>query len=201
MTIKPNVKSSGNRSNGAIIVGGPTPPVVKLNQMQPHQILLRVRWSHIIWTMRTDWTRTPRLVQARMSQGLFSSTNLPLKISLPIMIIAAVVIWSTVVECYALNITNLLGECMKFQRAVYAGSFDPFTNGHFDIAFRGMTLFDELVIAVGENPQKNYTLTLDQRMAIIEPWLRQLESWRSCSSDLFPSSCGVLSSDRCEYHS
>ena len=57
---------------------------------------------------------------------------------------------------------------MKFQRAVYAGSFDPFTNGHFDIAFRGMRLFDELVIAVGENPKKNYTLTLEQRMGIIE---------------------------------
>lgn len=38
--------------------------------------------------------------------------------------------------------------------AVFPGMFDPLTNGHLDIIRRGAALFDELVIAVGENPDK-----------------------------------------------
>lgn len=51
--------------------------------------------------------------------------------------------------------------------AVYAGSFDPFTNGHLDIARRAANLFDKLIIAVGENPKKRTMLSLQQRMDII----------------------------------
>ncbi|MFT4979566.1 MAG: pantetheine-phosphate adenylyltransferase [Myxococcota bacterium] len=50
--------------------------------------------------------------------------------------------------------------------AVYAGSFDPFTNGHLDITRRAASLFDELVVAVGDNPGKRYLLSLEQRMAV-----------------------------------
>jgi pantetheine-phosphate adenylyltransferase len=51
--------------------------------------------------------------------------------------------------------------------AVYAGSFDPFTNGHLDITRRAAKLFDQLIVAVGENPKKRYMLSLQQRMDII----------------------------------
>lgn len=51
--------------------------------------------------------------------------------------------------------------------AVYAGSFDPFTNGHLDIARRAARLFGELVIAVGDNPAKRYLLPLQERTGII----------------------------------
>ena len=40
--------------------------------------------------------------------------------------------------------------------AVYAGSFDPITFGHLDIAARGAKLFDQVIIAIGENPNKKY---------------------------------------------
>ena len=35
------------------------------------------------------------------------------------------------------------------RKAVFPGSFDPFTNGHFDIVSRALTLFDEIVVAIG----------------------------------------------------
>ena len=58
--------------------------------------------------------------------------------------------------------------------AVCAGSFDPFTNGHLDIARRAAGLFDKLVIAVGDNPKKRYLLTLDERVAVIEASVAEL---------------------------
>lgn len=39
--------------------------------------------------------------------------------------------------------------------ALFPGSFDPFTKGHEDIVLRGLTLFDEIIIAIGFNSQKN----------------------------------------------
>lgn len=41
--------------------------------------------------------------------------------------------------------------------AVYGGSFDPPTNGHLWVIERGAKQFDKLIVAVGTNPEKNYT--------------------------------------------
>jgi len=51
--------------------------------------------------------------------------------------------------------------------AVYAGSFDPVTNGHLDIIRRGLELFDRLVVAVAKNPAKRPLFTLEERMDMI----------------------------------
>ncbi len=48
--------------------------------------------------------------------------------------------------------------------AVYPGSFDPFTNGHIDIAERASLLFDELIIAVFARPTKNLIFSVDERV-------------------------------------
>ncbi len=50
---------------------------------------------------------------------------------------------------------------------VYAGSFDPMTNGHVDILSRGAGLFDELIVAIGHNPAKRGLLSLDQRLEVL----------------------------------
>ncbi|MDG3583716.1 MULTISPECIES: pantetheine-phosphate adenylyltransferase [Galbibacter] len=54
------------------------------------------------------------------------------------------------------------------RRAIFPGSFDPITLGHYDIITRGITLFDELVIAIGINAEKNYMFTLEERKHFIE---------------------------------
>lgn len=54
------------------------------------------------------------------------------------------------------------------RRAIFPGSFDPLTLGHHDIIMRGITLFDELIIAIGKNADKKYMFTLEQRMHFIK---------------------------------
>lgn len=44
---------------------------------------------------------------------------------------------------------------MNRRVAIFPGSFDPFTKGHEDIVLRGLELFDEIIIAIGHNVQKN----------------------------------------------
>lgn len=58
--------------------------------------------------------------------------------------------------------------------AVYPGSFDPFTNGHVDVALRARKLFDEVIIMVADNPSKksSYLFTADERVALIKESLK-----------------------------
>ena len=46
------------------------------------------------------------------------------------------------------------------KRALFPGSFDPITLGHFDIIKRGIKLFDEVVVAIGKNADKNYMFSI-----------------------------------------
>jgi len=54
------------------------------------------------------------------------------------------------------------------RRAIFPGSFDPLTLGHYDIILRGITLFDELIIAIGVNSDKKYMFSLDDRKRFIK---------------------------------
>jgi pantetheine-phosphate adenylyltransferase len=53
------------------------------------------------------------------------------------------------------------------RKAVYAGSFDPITNGHLWMVEKGSHLFDELIVAIGENPEKKYTFSFDERLRVL----------------------------------
>lgn len=57
---------------------------------------------------------------------------------------------------------------MNNKRAIYAGSFDPLTLGHLWVIKKGAELFDELVVAIGENPNKKYMFSVKQRKKHIE---------------------------------
>jgi pantetheine-phosphate adenylyltransferase len=59
------------------------------------------------------------------------------------------------------------------RRALYPGSFDPITYGHLDILRRARRLFDELVVAVVENPRKTSLFTADERRKLVEAALRE----------------------------
>ena len=51
------------------------------------------------------------------------------------------------------------------KRAIYPGSFDPITFGHIDIALRSLKIFDELIIAIGDNRNKDPLFSKSQRIA------------------------------------
>ena len=53
------------------------------------------------------------------------------------------------------------------RRAVYAGSFDPVTYGHLDLIARGLGIFDEIIVALGNNVRKKYTLPLATRREVL----------------------------------
>ncbi|MFK8298169.1 pantetheine-phosphate adenylyltransferase [Capnocytophaga cynodegmi] len=54
------------------------------------------------------------------------------------------------------------------KRALFPGSFDPITLGHYDIIHRALDLFDEIVVAIGVNNDKNYMFSVEQRKNFIE---------------------------------
>jgi len=54
------------------------------------------------------------------------------------------------------------------KRAIFPGSFDPITLGHYDIIQRSVTLFDEVIVAIGINAEKKYMFSLNERKAFIE---------------------------------
>ena len=52
--------------------------------------------------------------------------------------------------------------------AIYPGSFDPVTNGHIDIAERGLKLFDKIIVAILHNPVKEFLFTVEERVEMLE---------------------------------
>lgn len=60
--------------------------------------------------------------------------------------------------------------------AVFPGSFDPITIGHYDIIERAVPLFDKIIVAIGQNSQKNYMFSLEQRKKWIEDSLKKFSN-------------------------
>ena len=54
------------------------------------------------------------------------------------------------------------------KRGLYAGSFDPPTNGHLEIIKVAAKIFDELIVGIGENPDKKYKYSITTRIKMIE---------------------------------
>lgn len=58
--------------------------------------------------------------------------------------------------------------------AVFPGQFDPITKGHLDVIRRGVGLFDRLIVAVGNNPEKSELFPQPQRVAMIRALLKRM---------------------------
>lgn len=58
----------------------------------------------------------------------------------------------------------------KYKKAIFPGSFDPFTIGHEFIVQQGLPLFDEIIIGIGHNTQKNNLFSLEKR----EAWIKKI---------------------------
>jgi pantetheine-phosphate adenylyltransferase len=65
---------------------------------------------------------------------------------------------------------------MNIRRAIYPGSFDPITNGHLDIIKRGAKLFDEIIIAILDNPDKQPMFSLSERRAMLAEVLPEIDA-------------------------
>jgi len=61
---------------------------------------------------------------------------------------------------------------------VFPGQFDPITNGHLDVIRRGVPLFDELIVAVGVNPDKREFFSVDERLEMIESLVEKIDGVR-----------------------
>jgi pantetheine-phosphate adenylyltransferase len=62
------------------------------------------------------------------------------------------------------------------KKAVFPGSFDPVTKGHESIIKRASELFDEVVIAIGENPEKKGFFTIEQRMLFLKKIIKGIKN-------------------------
>ena len=60
------------------------------------------------------------------------------------------------------------------RRAIYPGSFDPVTNGHLDVIERARKLFDEVVVAVAHNDQKQPFFSLEERLDFLNQVTRDI---------------------------
>ncbi|WP_434579692.1 pantetheine-phosphate adenylyltransferase [Sulfurimonas sp. NW15] len=62
--------------------------------------------------------------------------------------------------------------------ALYPGTFDPITNGHFDIIERAKNLFDEVIVAVAQSKDKNPMFSLEQRIKMVEIAVKDIKDVR-----------------------
>ena len=72
---------------------------------------------------------------------------------------------------------------MKPVIAIYPGSFDPLTNGHLDLIERGAKIFDELIVAILRNPEKEPLFSLEERLEMIRAMTRERPNVRVDSFD------------------
>ncbi|MCK4342113.1 MAG: pantetheine-phosphate adenylyltransferase [Phycisphaerae bacterium] len=67
--------------------------------------------------------------------------------------------------------------------AVYQGSFDPVTFGHLDVIRRGARIFNELIVGIGVNPDKEEFFTPHERLELLQPHIEQLPNVRAATYD------------------
>ena len=64
------------------------------------------------------------------------------------------------------------------RRAIYPGSFDPVTNGHLDVIERARKLFDEVIVAVAHNDEKQPLFTFQERLDLLQQTVGKIDNVR-----------------------
>ena len=72
---------------------------------------------------------------------------------------------------------------MNLVRAIYPGSFDPLTNGHLDLIERGSKIFEELIVAILRNSEKDPLFTLPERKEMLQEMVKHYSNVRVDSFD------------------
>jgi len=73
---------------------------------------------------------------------------------------------------------QFLCEFLPMRRAIYPGSFDPVTNGHLDVIERARKLFDEVVVAVAHNDEKQPLFSLKDRLDLLRETAGKIDNVR-----------------------
>jgi pantetheine-phosphate adenylyltransferase len=76
----------------------------------------------------------------------------------------------------AYNLLSLNRGPLKRIKAIYPGSFDPPTNGHLDLIERGSKIFDELVVAILRNPEKDPLFSVEARRNMLEAMTSEFDN-------------------------
>jgi pantetheine-phosphate adenylyltransferase len=71
----------------------------------------------------------------------------------------------------------------SMKRAIYPGSFDPVTNGHLDVVERARKLFDEVIVAVAQNDEKQPLFSLDERLDMLKQTVGKIDNVRIAQFD------------------
>ena len=69
------------------------------------------------------------------------------------------------------------------RRAIYPGSFDPVTNGHLDVIERARKLFDEVIVAVAHNDEKQALFSLQERLDLLQETVAKIDNVRITQFD------------------
>jgi pantetheine-phosphate adenylyltransferase len=69
------------------------------------------------------------------------------------------------------------------RRAIYPGSFDPVTNGHLDVAERARKLFDEVIVSVAHNDEKQALFSLEERLDLLRQSFGKIDNVRIAHFD------------------
>jgi len=67
--------------------------------------------------------------------------------------------------------------------AIYPGTFDPMTNGHFDLVMRASQIVDHVIVAVADNPRKNPLFSVTERLEMVETLIEGVDNVSSESFD------------------
>ena len=76
------------------------------------------------------------------------------------------------------DVCGLMFDFAQMKRAIYPGSFDPVTNGHLDVIERGRKLFDEVIVAVAHNDEKQALFSLEERLHLLEQSIGKIDNVR-----------------------
>jgi pantetheine-phosphate adenylyltransferase len=77
----------------------------------------------------------------------------------------------------------LLFDFAEMRRAIYPGSFDPVTNGHLDVIERARKLFDEVIVAVAHNEEKQALFSLEERLELLKASIGNIDNVRITQFD------------------
>src|SRR5881397_2070864 len=78
---------------------------------------------------------------------------------------------------------RFLCEFSPMRRAIYPGSFDPVTNGHLDVIERARKLFDEVIVAVAHNDEKQPLFSLKERLNLLQQTVGKIDNVRIAQFD------------------